>query len=70
MWAEKKCVETKINTVGHKSTSAAISSQIPVDSASQIGLTLMTTQIYHMENFSVTSQIFTKHKQHSFYFKF
>ena len=51
-------METKINTVGHKSTYAAISSQITVDSASQVGLTWMPTQIYHMENFSEKSEIY------------
>ena len=51
----RESVGTKINSVGLRSISVAISNQIPVDSASQVGLPLMPKQKCHTENFSVKS---------------
>lgn len=51
----RETVGTKINSVGPRSISVAISNQIPVDSASQVDLTLMPKQKCCTENFSVNS---------------
>lgn len=51
----RESVGTKINSVGPRSISVTISNQIPVDSASQVGLPLMPKQKCCTENISVKS---------------